>query len=97
MIRHTVDEEPLFGILASIHALLHRVFEKLDGDFHGHDRPFLDVGLDHLAEITAWAVLLLTQQVTGREVLEAIVRHQLLALGAFARSRPAEDEDESDV
>jgi len=89
------QEQPLF-ILAR-NARLHSILQQLDGNLHGHNRALLDVRLDHLAELAAWAVLLLAQQVSSRKVLEAIVRDEFLALRTLARTRAAEDEDNSDL
>ena len=94
-VKHTVDEEQALVLL--VHSRLHRVLQELDGDLHGHDGTLLDVRLDHLAELAAGTVLLLAQQVARAEMLEAIVRYQLHALGALACTRAAEDKEDGDV
>ena len=58
----TVDEEAPIAVLVG-QVVVHGVLEQLHGDFHGHDRAFFDVVLDQAAELAAFAVLLLPQQV----------------------------------
>ncbi len=75
----------------------HGVLEQLHGYFHGHYGAILDAVLYERAELATWPILLGTQQVTGAEVREVVVAHEVGALGAFAGTRAAEDEDDGDV
>jgi len=70
---HTIYQKQFFVILATLNAGLHCILQQLYCDFHWHNRALFDVRLDHLAELAARTVLLLTQKITGRQVLETVV------------------------
>jgi hypothetical protein len=92
---NTIDEEQALVLI--LHGALHGVLQQLNGNLHGHNCTLLDVRLDHLAELAPRAILLLTQQVAGTQVLEAIVGDKLRALRSLARTRATEDEDNGDL
>lgn len=94
----TVNQEQVLPSRAiNLHLLLHCILEQLNRNLHGYNDTLLDIRLDHLAKFATRPVLLLAQQVAGREVFETIVRDELLALCAFACARAAEHEDDGDV
>jgi len=87
---HTVNQE--HGLVLFFHGCFHRVLKQLNGHLHWHNCTLLDIGLDHLAELGAWSILLFAEKVTGGQVLEAIVGNELRALCPFACTRTAENE-----
>lgn len=89
----TINQEQLLLILAALHATPHGVLEKLYRHLHGHNGTLLDVCLDHLAKLATCPVLLLAQQVTSRQVLEAVVANELLALRALSGTGTAENKE----
>jgi hypothetical protein len=93
--RHTINQKQPLAI-PTLDAALHRILQQLHRHLHRHNRALLDVRLDHLAKLAAGPVLLFAQQVAGRQVLEAIVCHEFLALRTLARARTAEHEDDGD-
>lgn len=75
----------------------HGVRQQRDGDLHRHDLALLDVVPDQVAVLTALADLLGAQQVSGRQVREAVVANEVLGLRALTGARAAEDEDDLDL
>lgn len=74
---------------------LHGVLEQLDGDLHGDNLAVADVLLDQVAKVGSLTVLLFTQQITGREVLELVVADNVAALGALASAGTTKDKDDN--
>ena len=79
-----------------VEELAHGVGEEVDGDFHGYDLALGDVGLDHLAVLTALAELFGAKKIAGREMGEAIVSDEVGRLCALTTARTAEEEDDGD-
>jgi len=94
---YTVNQEHVVDILATLYATAHSILQQLHRHLHGHNGALLDVRLDHLPKLATLTVLLLAKQVTGREVLEAIVADELLALCALPRTRPAKYKEDGDL
>jgi len=89
---HTINQEQFSVVLSALHAGLHCVLQQLNGNLHGHNSAFLDVRLDHLAELAALAVLLFAQQIASREMLEAIVTDELRTLRTLSGTGATKDE-----
>jgi hypothetical protein len=64
---------------------------------HGYNLAVADILLDHVAKLTPGAVLLFTQQIARREVLEAVVLDQFGTLCALARAGSAENKNDEGV
>ena len=92
----TVDEEFPFPVVL-LDVFRHGVFKQLHRHFHRHDLPVPDILLDHVPELAVRSVLLRPQQIPRRQVREAVVAHDLLALGPLARAGAAQDEDNGDI
>jgi hypothetical protein len=90
--RETVDEE--FVDVIVLDGGLHGVFKQLDGDFHRDNLAVANIFLDQVTEITALAVLLFAQKVTGGEMLELVIADDVAALSALASAGTTEDEDD---
>ena len=73
------------------------LLQQLDSHLHGHNDALANIAANHVAVLATRSSLFLTQQVAGREVLEAVVVYELAALCAFTGSGTAQNEDNRDV
>lgn len=93
--RETVNQE-LVDVFV-LDGVLHGVLEQLNGDLHRNNLAVANVLLDQVAEVTALAVLLFTQQITSGKMLELVVANDVGALSALASTGTTEDEDDGSL
>ena len=91
----TIDEKSPRAAV-SFNFLSHGVFKELHCDFHGNDLSRADIFFDHAAEFTVRSILLCAEEIPRAQMDEAVIAHEIGALGSFSRAGAAEDEDDGD-
>ena len=91
----TIDEKSPPAAV-SFNFFSHGVFKELHCDFHGYDLSRADIFFDHAAEFAVRSILLCAEEIPCAQMNEAVIAHEIGALGSFSRARAAEDEDDGD-
>ena len=89
--RRTVNQEFALSALV-LDVFTYGIFQELDSDFHGHNRAFPYVFLDHVPEFTSFPLLLCSQEIAGGEVREAVVSNEVCTLRTLSCAWAAENE-----
>lgn len=69
----TIDQKLVVIVL--LLGVRNSILQELNRHLHRHDLAIFDIFLDHVAEFTAWPILLISKQIPSREMLEAKVFH----------------------
>lgn len=95
--REAINEEATLLAAALLQSLGHGVLKKLNSNFHRDNETVLNVVADQVTELGARALLLGTEQVTSRQVSEAMLLDQSGALRALSSAGTTEHKQHRDV